>query len=244
MMKTQDFILKENKCLCKNTYLLHLEGEIDYPIIPGQFYDIELPNFFLRRPFGVYKYDSKNLYFIYKVVGKGTQELSHLKEGTILNLLGPIGNGFTSLEEESLLLSGGLGFVPLFFLAKKLREENKSFHTILGFNSKDEVPDLSEFKELDPSLEIVTLDGSLGKKGLVFDVLEEKDYEKCAYGCGPLVMLKEIDRRFKKGYVSLEARMGCGYAICNGCSVKTFDERHLKVCKDGPVFKIKEVVYD
>ncbi len=242
-MKTLELTILQNACVAKDIYLLRLSGAKDIACEPGQFASLSIPNFFLRRPLGIVDDKDDVLSFLYKVVGEGTLALSRQKEGEKLNVLLPLGHGFEERKTDSLLVGAGLGIAPLLFLAKRMKKEGKSFHIRFAFNTKEDIPLLEDILSLDPLAKIATLDGSYGTKGLFTDILEEEDTRKTAYCCGPVPFLKACEKTFEKGYVSLECRMGCGYGICNGCTLLTPDGKRRKICKDGPVFAFKEVCY-
>ena len=241
-MKQAFFEILSNEKLAKDVFRLVLSGDTD-GIKPGQFVNVLLENKYLRRPVSVCDADGKKLTLIYKVVGSGTAELSGYVPGKALDILTVLGNGYDlSLSgERPLLIGGGVGVPPLYYLAKELKKQGKSVSVILGFNAKDEIFYENEFKELGCGVKVTTVDGSYGIKGFVTDALE--DGYTYVYTCGPKPMLKAVNGKITtSGQFSLEERMGCGFGACMGCSVKTeFGTKRL--CKDGPVLFKEEIIW-
>lgn len=225
---------------------------------PGQFMNIKVSDGIaplLRRPISINNYEpeTKQITMIYRTVGEGTKILSKYKIDEEVDVFGPLGSDFpyTQLSESSsvVLIGGGIGTPPLYYLAKELESKGHSVTTILGFQSKNDailVPDFSSLGEV----RVASMDGSIGTKGTVIDLIKEEDNWDVFYSCGPLGMLKAIQKRYIdsdiEGYLSLEERMGCGIGACYGCIVKVdekIDKRgYKKVCEDGPVFSFREVI--
>ncbi|MCQ2471369.1 MAG: dihydroorotate dehydrogenase electron transfer subunit [Clostridia bacterium] len=243
-MKKSIFKIAENTPLNANVYKMTLAGDVSEITSPGQFVNIELNGFYLRRPISVCDYDENSLTLIYKVVGGGTEYMSKLDAGECLDILTGLGNGYdTTLSgDKPLLLGGGVGVPPLYNLCKKLIAEGKDVSVVLGFNTKDEVFYEDEFKSLGASVTVATADGSYGVKGFVTDAFpEEYTY---FYTCGPEPMLKAIYNTAKtSGQMSFEERMGCGFGACMGCSCKTITG-YKRICKDGPVMKKEEILWE
>ena len=219
-MEEKIFTIIENKLIARNTYQMKLKGEDLSRIRPGQFVNVKLEGFFLRRPISVCNVEGDVLTLIYKKVGSGTEVLSQMKEGK-LNVLSGLGNGYdlSMSGDKPLLIGGGVGVPPLYFLARRLRKEGKKTTVILGFNTKDEIFMKKDFEQLGCQVIITTVDGSKGHKGFVTDVLEDLDYSYF-YTCGPLPMLKAVYAKTKsEGQFSLEERMGCGFGACMGCKI-------------------------
>jgi dihydroorotate dehydrogenase electron transfer subunit len=223
-----------------------LEGDTQYITRSGQFINIELEGKYLRRPISVSDYDEQTITIIYKVVGSGTDQMSHLAVGTQLDILTGLGNGFNTdnLTQRPLLVGGGVGVPPLYNLCKRLLAEGKRPTVILGFNTQSEIFYEDEFKALGVEVYSSTADGSHGTKGFVTDVIREKalvfDY---LYTCGPLPMLKALyDATEVDGEFSFEERMGCGFGACVGCTCKT-KYGNKRICKDGPVLKREEIIW-
>ena len=245
MYKRDKYKIKSNKNIAKNVYEMILEGDTSYIVRPGQFINIELDGFYLRRPISVCDYDDKTITIIYKVVGNGTEKMSKLKEGEILDILTGLGNGFNinASGDRPLLIGGGVGTPPMYNLCKKLIEKDKKPIVILGFGTKDEVFYEQRFKELGAEVYIATMDGSYGTKGTVVDVIKNLDNYSYYYTCGPQKMLKAVyDLANSDGELSFEEKMGCGFGACMGCTCKTkYGDK--RICKHGPVLKKEEIIW-
>lgn len=244
-MKQSLFTIKENRLIAKDVYLMRLEGDTSDITCPGQFVNIKLDGFYLRRPISVNDAENGILTIIYKVVGKGTEYMSALKEGT-LDVLTGLGNGYdTSLSGDNVLLvGGGVGVPPLYMLAKKLISEGKKVSVILGFNTENEVFFEEEYKALGCDVTVTTADGSRGIKGFVTNALDKYPDAEYFYTCGPEPMLKALYNATSiSGQFSFEERMGCGFGACMGCSCKTL-YGNKRICKDGPVLKKEEIIWE
>ncbi len=227
-----------NKPIAKDVYKMELEK--NFKADAGQFIEIKIPNFYLRRPISISEIKQNSFSIIYKTFGKGTKELTKLNE---IDILAPLGNGF-ELEEkkEVLLIGGGVGVPPLYEMAKRYTQKNIHVKVILGFNSKEDIFYEKEFKDLGCECFVATMDGSYGTKGTVIDIAREKDlFKMFTYACGPLPMLRAVNEVFKDGYISLESRMACGVGVCMGCVVKNKNGDAQRVCVEGPVFKMGEI---
>jgi len=240
------FKILENQPVATLTFRLVLESvEPDYSF-SGEFVDIAIPGFYLRRPISVCDSEEGRLVLLYKVVGEGTKALSEMAPGSTLELLTGLGRGWDAgrTERSALLVAGGLGAAPLLPLAKRLKEEGKKVSVVLGFNRRDEIILEKEFSELADTLAFSTLDGSRGTKGFVTDAIAALNPEfDCFYTCGPLVMMKAVCSAIDgPGQLSLEERMGCGAGFCYGCSCKTLLGTK-RICKDGPVFDREEIIW-
>lgn len=228
-----------------DTYEMVLLGETSSLNNPGQFINIALEGLYLRRPISVCHYDSVSLTIIYKVVGKGTKQMSQMGEGATLDVLCGLGNGFDVSAAEgshAAVIGGGVGVPPMYDVAKRLISSGVKVTAILGFATRDAAFYIDEFKALGCDVIVTTDDGTLGLHGFVTDGLKTTN---CDYyfACGPQPMLKSIHRTKLNGQLSFEERMGCGFGACMGCSCHTLvgDKR---VCLDGPVFKSTEVSFD
>ncbi len=237
------YTLKENRLVAAGTYRLVLSGPGP---VEGEFVHLDIPGYYLRRPFSVCDTSPEGFTLLYKTVGEGTRALSTLPVGTSLSVLTGLGKGFdaSACREKALLVGGGLGAAPLYLLAKELGKEGKEATVILGFNKADEIVLQEEFETLCGSVTLTTLDGSAGVKGFVTDALKARkpayDY---FYTCGPMVMMKAVCQQLEgPGEASLEERMGCGAGFCYGCSIQTAGGPR-RVCKDGPVFKKEEILW-
>ena len=243
-MKQEIFVIKSQEKIAKDVFKMVLSGNTDDITSSGQFVNIKLDGFYLRRPISVCDYDKNELTLIYKTVGEGTAAISRYENGTELDILTGLGNGYdTSLSgEKPLLLGGGVGVPPLYNLCKKLVAEGKKPTVILGFNSADDVFYENEFKALGADVYVTTADGSYGIKGFVTDAMAGLDYS-FFYTCGPEPMLKAIyDVSNTSGQLSFEERMGCGFGACMGCSCKT-KYGNKRICKDGPVLIKEEIIW-
>ncbi|MBQ5885216.1 MAG: dihydroorotate dehydrogenase electron transfer subunit [Clostridia bacterium] len=243
-MKQEIFVIKSQEKIAKDVFKMVLSGNTDDITASGQFVNIKLDGFYLRRPISVCDYDKNELTLIYKTVGEGTAAMSKYENGTELDILTGLGNGYdTSLSgEKPLLLGGGVGVPPLYNLCKKLITEGKKPTVILGFNSADDVFYENEFKALGADVYVTTADGSYGIKGFVTDAMSDLDYS-FFYTCGPEPMLKAIYNVSKtSGQLSFEERMGCGFGACMGCSCKT-KYGNKRICKDGPVLIKEEIIW-
>ena len=242
-MKDTIFTVISNKNIAKNTYECVLEGDISDITASGQFVNIKLDGFYLRRPISVCDAEGGKLTLIYKVVGKGTQKMAEMTGGEKLLVLTGLGNGYDLSEsgDKPLLIGGGAGVPPMYMLCKKLVAEGKKPSVILGFGAKDEVFYKEEFEKLGAKTYVTTVDGSEGVKGFVTDAMDI-DYTYF-YTCGPEPMLKAIyDKSVTSGQFSFEERMGCGFGACMGCSCKT-KYGNKRICKDGPVLVKEEIIW-
>ena len=243
-MKQSLFTIKENIALTSSVYKMTLEGDVSDITKPGQFVNIKLDGLFLRRPISVNDVVGNQLTIIYKVVGKGTELMSKMKEGS-LDILTGLGNGYdVSLSgDKALLIGGGVGVPPLYMLAKELIKAGKKPTVILGFNTKDEIFYENEFASLGAKVYVTTVDGSYGEKGFVTDLIKKLNDYTYFYTCGPEPMLKAIyNTATTEGQFSFEERMGCGFGACMGCSCKTI-YGNKRICKDGPVLKKEEILW-
>ena len=231
--------------IATKTYKMVLVGD---GVVEGEFVDIGIPGFYLRRPLSICDKEDGKLTVVYKVVGEGTKVLSEMGVGAELEVLTGLGRGFDpeACESRALLVGGGLGVPPLYLLAKELKALGKKVTAVLGFNKADEIILAEEFKSVCDEVVISTADGSVGVKGFVTDAIRQMagqaghDY---FYTCGPMVMMKAVCAALEgRGEASLEERMGCGAGFCYGCSIQTKNGPR-RVCKDGPVFKKEELVW-
>ncbi len=242
-MKDSILEVSENVSLNENVFKMTLMGDVSDITSPGQFINIKLDGLFLRRPISVFDKTDSTVTVIYKVVGKGTKQLSGTKTGTKLSVLTGLGNGYdTTLSgDRPLLIGGGVGVPPLYLLAKTLLTEGKKVSVILGFNTKSEVFAEEYFKKLGCDVKVTTVDGSYGIKGFVTNAIDG-DYTYF-YTCGPEPMLKAVYKATQtSGQFSFEERMGCGFGACMGCSCKTVTG-YKRICKDGPVLKKEEILW-
>jgi dihydroorotate dehydrogenase electron transfer subunit len=226
-------------------------GKASNDILPGQFFEMKKAGAvspLLRKPISVYDVQGDMVSFMVKRIGKATEQLSEMQAGNSLDILGPLGNGFPLPEgNKAVLVSGGIGYPPLFYLKKQLTKMGKTVYWLHGGRCGEDIF---------PADEIWTDDGSCGSKGFVSEGLKaylEKNKPDVIYACGPQPMLKACAKLAAKHYVtlyvSLEEYMACGIGVCHGCAVKVKSDSDIgvtykTVCKDGPVFDAKEVVWE
>ncbi|MDR2399362.1 MAG: dihydroorotate dehydrogenase electron transfer subunit [Endomicrobium sp.] len=234
-----------NKEVCAGYFELQVKVEAaSKHCLPGQFFMLEVPGVFLRRPISIYNVKKDILSFLYKVVGKGTNILSSISVGTI-QLLGPLGKGYdleAYKDSNHVIVAGGTGIASVHFLAAKLSKKGTLYY---GARSHKDLLCLDKFKELGWKIEVSTEDGSKGHKGYITDLLQRNlNSNDVIFICGPTLMLKKVlgiaKEKNVKGFVSLEEKMACGLGNCQGCAVKV-DSKTKMTCKDGPVFKIEQV---
>lgn len=240
------YTVVDNRWIGKNTMMMILEGATEQFTAPGQFVNIALPGFTLRRPISVCDIEGDYLTIVYDVVGHGTEALAGLGAGTVLDILPALGNGFdmSKCGERPVLLGGGVGCPPIYSLAKNMIAADILPTVVLGFNSDERMIMIEQFENLDIPFYVATVDGSYGTQGFVTDVIAREalnpDY---FYACGPLPMLRALCTQLDiPGQVSLEARMACGFGVCMCCSLET--RRGAKrICKDGPVFDKEDLIW-
>lgn len=225
---------------------------------PGQFVHLRIPNLeatALRRPFSIYRADHGELAILYKRVGRGTDSLSALPAGTRVSLMGPLGNGFPVDRADSLpiLVGGGFGVAPLVFLAARLPRRGIA---LLGGRHAEDVLCKEDFEALGWTVEIATQDGSLGTQGLVTALLdrhlEAAQARPELFACGPDGMLRAVGERAIaadcRAWLSLDHHMVCGVGACLACVQKlrnpAGETRIARVCKDGPIFEAREIVWE
>ena len=243
-MKQVFFKILSQECIARDVMKLTLAGDTSAIQGSGGFVNIKMDGLFLRRPISVCDYDDKTLTLIYKIVGKGTEKLAEMENGTELDLLVGLGNGYDLSKSGAapLLIGGGVGVPPLYKLAKLLLAEGKRVQVVLGFNSGADVFYEDEFRALGADVRVTTADGSYGTKGFVTDAMGDLDYTYF-YTCGPEPMLKAVHKATKtSGQMSFEERMGCGFGACMGCSCKTLTG-YKRICKEGPVMEKEEILW-
>ena len=243
-MKQNIFTIEENTALTSSVYRMTLLGDTSEITNCGQFVNVLLDGFYLRRPISVCDRVEGKLTLVYKVVGKGTEKMSRMQAGEKLDILTGLGNGYdlAPAGEKPLLLGGGVGVPPMYLLAKDLIAAGKQVSVILGFNTKDEIFYEDEFRALGADVKVTTVDGSYGVKGFVTDAMKTIDYTYF-YTCGPEPMLKAVwSASETSGQFSFEERMGCGFGACMGCSCKTLTG-NKRICKEGPVLRKEEILW-
>ena len=242
-MKQSKFEIISNREIAPLVFEMRLQGDLSAITAPGQFVQIALPGYFLRRPISVCDAEGDTLTLIYKIVGHGTEFMAGLASGETLDLLTGLGNGYdlTQCGDRPLLIGGGAGVPPMYLLAKKLLAQGAKVTAILGFNKIDEIFYENEFKALGVETYVTTVDGSYGIKGFVTDAMDIPYTYVCA--CGPEPMLKAVYNKSEtSGQFSFEERMGCGFGACMGCTCKT-KYGNKRICKDGPVLRKEEIVW-
>lgn len=255
----------DNISLNKHFRLLNLSplSDIDTPQ-PGQFYMLQTGDTcdpLLKRPFSIFRHEDNLLSFLYRIRGKGTLSLSHLKSGDIINAIGPLGNSYPVPDGDFIALAGGIGIASLLPLMRKFKERAYLFY---GARNKEEMVMLNEAKAISKESFITTDDGSEGEKGLITDSLSDflnpsciTHYASRIYACGPTLMLRELSKvvagKDIECYVSMEEHMACGVGACLGCVVKVKSQEpvassqkwiYKRICKEGPVFDIKDIIWE
>ena len=231
--------IRKNALLAPDVYEMTLVGDASAITAPGQFINIRLDGLYLRRPISVCDWGEGWIRVIYKVVGKGTAQMAQMTPGQKLDVLTGLGNGYDlapARGKRIALVGGGVGIPPLYGLAKRLGGE--AFCCVLGFNRASEIFYAEEFARYGKVI-ITTADGSAGVRGFVTDALRQLDYDYY-FACGPEPMLRAVHALGKEGQLSFEARMGCGFGACMGCSCETL-AGPKRICVDGPVMRSGEV---
>ena len=243
-MDQQFCTILENKPLTDLVWKMRLQANTSAITAPGRFVNLKLDGLYLRRPISICDWDENSLTLIYKVVGTGTEQMTKLQPGAVIDTLVNLGNGYDTAKSGStpLLIGGGVGVPPMYGLAKRLAAEGKQVTVILGFNTRDEIFYEEEFKALGVTVHVATADGSYGTKGFVTDVMKDLSYSYF-FTCGPSPMFKAIEKvAVTSGQYSFEERMGCGFGACMGCTCKT-KSGNKRICKDGPVLEREEIVW-
>ncbi len=243
-MKQGLFTILENSRLAPGTFRMVLAGDTSDITGPGQFVNIALTGKFLRRPISVCDWDGGSLTILYKVVGKGTAQMSAMVPGQELDILTGLGNGYDldKSGDRPLLIGGGAGVPPMYALARHLLAQGKKPSVILGFNTAGERFYQAEFEALGVPVTVTTVDGTAGKKGFVTDAMDGIGYTY-VYTCGPAPMLRAVwDRSVTSGQFSFEERMGCGFGACMGCTCRT-KYGNKRICREGPVLEKEEIIW-
>lgn len=256
----------ENKEIAKGYFkLIFISATMAKKARPGQFVHIRVSagvDPLLRRPLSIHRVTGSRIEILYEIKGKGTEVLSHRKKNELLDVVGPLGNGFnyelrTTNNKQLILVAGGMGVAPLTFLAEKLvnssqRTVDRRIIVLIGSKTRKMIMCNEYFKKLGCDVKVATEDGSLGKKGLVTDLLKKilstVDCQQLTlFACGPKPMLTAVSKIAKRhkipAQVSLEEFMGCGIGACLGCTIKTIDG-YKRVCHDGPVFDANEIIWE
>ena len=254
VLKQVSASVTSNDEVMPGVYLIWLESlDIEPAAQPGQFVMVRCGDYLLPRPLSIHRLADKGgkLALLFNVMGKGTHWLSQRKPGDTVELFGPLGNGFSTqpTSRNLLLVAGGIGIAPLYFVAQEAIKKGCSVKLLYGTPNRHRYPE----DLLPPQIELVsaTEDGTIGRKGMVTDFLPDfVDWADRVFACGPIPMYRDMARRKreltldeKPVQVSLEMRMGCGLGVCYGCTVKTKNGLR-QVCKDGPVFDLDDVLWD
>ena len=243
-MKEVNYTLESNRKIAKDIYEMDLLGDNSAITRPGKFVNLLIDGCYLRRPLSVCNVEGDRLTLIYKVVGKGTEILSHAEPGAVFDTLTGLGNGFdvTRAGSYPLLVGGGVGVPPMYLLCRRLIENGAKPTVVLGFNTADDVFYRERFEALGAEVRVTTADGSVGTRGFVTDEVKRLMYTYF-YACGPMPMFRALDQVVTtSGEYSFEERMGCGFGACMGCSCKT-KYGTKRICVDGPVLRREEVIW-
>lgn len=245
-MKKSEYKIISNAPVADKTYRMRLQGDTSQWVRGGQFCDVAVEGFYLRRPIAATLWDEETFDIVYRVIGEGTEKMAQMPSGKTLDVLTGLGNGFDASKTttSALVVCGGLGASPCFSLVKELLAQGKKVTLIMGFNTSADIVLQEDYEALGIKPLIATMDGTRGYKGLVTDVINilkpKYDY---FYTCGPKVMMKAVCELLDgKGEASLEERMGCGCGICYGCTCHT-NSGARRVCADGPVFSKEDIVW-
>lgn len=249
-----DLKVKQVERIHQRYVLIKLTHEDTLPeMLPGQFVEVRVdgsPSTFLRRPISINFVDRDNneLWLLVATVGEGTKQLAKLKFGDVLNCVLPLGNGFTPAKqgEKVLLVGGGVGVAPLLYMGAQMKSQGIEPTFLLGARTANDLLMLPIFNKYGRAY-VTTEDGSMGEKGFVTNhsILSEEHFDRIST-CGPTPMMKAVARYARQNNVdcevSLENLMACGLGACLCCVEKT-TEGNLCVCKDGPVFNIKKLLW-
>lgn len=216
--------------------------------VPGQFINIKVNSTtdpLIRRPFSIFDHTPDSMQIVVRVVGKGTGQIAQFQPG-LVDCIGPFGKGFTIVSgKKALLIGGGVGNAPLYYLSKKLREHNSTITYIYGARSHNTIYLLDSYRKTADDLIVATDDGSYGVKGTPVDIAKEivkKQNVDIVYTCGPEIMMSRLSQELSHMPIeaSLERYFGCGIGLCSGCAVETASG-YKRACIDGPVFDAHEV---
>ncbi len=239
-----NYEILSNKKINDSTYLINLKGPTSW-LQPGKFLNIKVPGKFLRRPMSVYDWDKNSLKVLYKVIGEGTKIISKMQPKDTLEILTDLGNHYIPFNEnKQLIVCGGSGIGSVYALSKQLTKQGIDVTIVIGFKSKQDVFKLSEWKSACKKLIVCTDDGSYGFKGNVVEAIKTYKLDNLPYyTCGSINLMKAVFKACtNKGQLSLEARMGCGFGCCMGCSIQT-KNGPKRVCREGPIFNSEELIW-
>ncbi len=227
---------------------MHLSGPTTAFTAPGQFANVRLAGFYLRRPFSVFRWNENGFEIIYKILGEGTAQMAQFAPGTELDVLVGLGNGFSpekAAGKRTVLIGGGVGVPPLYALAAHLAAGGEAPVVALGFAGSEDIFLKEEFEALGCTVVIATEDGGTGVQGYVTEALAPLDYNYY-FACGPQAMLRAVyllgADKGAEGQLSFEERMGCGFGACMGCSCKVITGSK-RICMEGPVLESGEVMF-
>ena len=240
-----EFTILANRQLTATVWRMELAGDTSATQRPGQFVQVQLPGFYLRRPISVCDWNENTLTLVYKVVGQGTEAMAAMVPGQTLDLLTGLGNGFDVrlAGEHPLLIGGGVGLPPMIGLCRALLAAGKHPTVLAGFNTAEEVFLREDVEAMGAPFVLATMDGSAGVKGLVTDAMQGLTFDR-VFTCGPLPMLRAIyNATDVPAWFSFEERMGCGFGACMGCTVKV-KGGYKRICKDGPVLERDEIIWE
>ena len=240
-MKDNRYEIISNREIGEGIFEMVLSGNGREIKTPGQFIDLRVDGFYLRRPISIAGWTDESLTIVYRVAGNGTKTMSQMPAGREIMALCPLGNGYDlDIEcETPLIIGGGLGAAPLYALAAGLRDKGCKTKVILGAKTESELIYLDKFDSENINVEVATEDGSAGIKGFVTDAFDTADY---VFACGPEPMLKAVYKKCKDGQFDFEARMACGFGACMGCSCRT-RYGSKRICVDGPVLMREEIIW-
>ena len=236
--------IEENAEIAQGVYRMVLSGSVSEVTAPGQFINLALAGRYLRRPISVCDRDDGSLTILYKIAGLGTAQMAEMPTWETLDVLTGLGNGFSldAAQGHTLLIGGGIGAAPLYWLAKELKDRGIRITAVLGFNTAADIYYEQEFTALCDSVVIATADGSRGVRGFVTDAMRGLDCDYF-YTCGPEPMLKAVYKASQcSGEFSFEERMGCGFGACMGCTCRTVTG-WKRICRDGPVLRKEEITW-
>lgn len=254
----------ENIEIAKDTFKLTFKWKNPESTQAGQFFNIGVEGFFLPRPISLCSVDDEYVTIIYKAVGEGTKKLSLTSEGQSITVMGPLGKGYPMDDNENVivLMGGGVGVPPMVELAKRYVAKGARVYAFIGFTDKSSIFGKDLLEKVGAKVNVATDDGSYGTKGTVIDAYEEaianddasyddlrdaQDSNDSVFvcACGPTPMLKAIESKFSRGYISFESRMACGIGACMACVAKDKEEEELyhRICKEGPVFPMRRISY-
>lgn len=253
-MKKETAKIISQECIATDIYSMWIETKAADTAVPGQFVDLYVndESKLLPRPISICEVEDGKLRVVYRVVGCGTKQLSSYKAGDSIELIGPLGNGFSMRDKKAVLVGGGIGIPPMTELAKQLSVKigKENVTAVVGY--RDSELFLKEELEKYATVVIATDDGSVGTHGTVIDAMDaEKVSGDVMYACGPMPMLRALKTwaldRDMECQLSLEERMACGIGACLACVCKTKEKdahsnvNNKRICKDGPVFDAREI---